>query len=100
MWLVFFTNIQLSLIQISLYSVALILLVGNKDISSLTLEQNFNTKYLQHYFVQKNNSDVTMLLQLFIIYVNVIAVLMLSQYKILLSELQLVGHLLSDVMIG
>lgn len=48
--------------------------------------------YLQHYFVQKNNSDVTMLLQLFIIYVNVIAVLMLSQYKILLSELQLVGH--------
>ena len=34
--------------------------------------------YLQHYFVQKNNSDVTMLLQLFIIYVNVIAVLMLS----------------------
>ena len=33
-----------------------------------------------------------MLLQLFIIYVNVIAVLMLSQYKILLSELQLVGH--------
>lgn len=56
--------------------------------------------YLQHYFVQKNNSDVTMLLQLFIIYVNVIAVLMLSQYKIRLSELQLVGHLLSDVMIG
>lgn len=56
--------------------------------------------YLQHYFVQKNNSDVTMLLQLFIIYVNVIAVLMLSQYKILLSELQLVGHLLSNVMIG
>lgn len=56
--------------------------------------------YLQHYFVQKNNSDVTMLLQLFIIYVNVMAVLMLSQYKILLSELQLVGHLLSDVMIG
>lgn len=56
--------------------------------------------YLQHYFVQKNNSDVTMLLQLFIIYVNVIAVLMLSQYKILLSELQLVGHLLSDVKIG
>ena len=56
--------------------------------------------YLQHYFVQKNNSDVTMLLQLFIIYVNVIAVLMLSQNKILLSELQLVGHLLSDVMIG
>lgn len=41
-----------------------------------------------------------MLLQLFIIYVNVIAVLMLSQYKIRLSELQLVGHLLSDVMIG
>lgn len=56
--------------------------------------------YLQHYFVQKNNSDVTMPLQLFIIYVNVIVVLMLSQYKILLSELQLVGHLLSDDKIG
>lgn len=99
MWLVFFTNIQLSLIQISLYSVALILLVGNKDISSLSLEQNLQCTYSIN-FVQKNNSDVTMLLQLFIIYVNVIAVLMLSQYKILLSELQLVGHLLSDVMIG
>ena len=99
MWLVFFTNIQLSLIQISLYSIALILLVGNKDISSLSLEQNLQCTYSIN-FVQKNNSDVTMLLQLFIIYVNVIAVLMLSQYKILLSELQLVGHLLSDVMIG
>ena len=99
MWLVFFTNIQLSLIQISLYSVALILLVGNKDISSLSLEQNLQCTYSIN-FVQKNNSDVTMLLQLFIIYVNVIAVLMLSQYKILLSELQLVGHLLSDVKIG
>lgn len=99
MWLVFFTNIQLSLIQISLYSVALILLVGNKDISSLSLEQNLQCTYSIN-FVQKNNSDVTMLLQLFIIYVNVVAVLMLSQYKILLSELQLVGHLLSDVKIG
>lgn len=99
MWLVFFTNIQLSLIQISLYSVALILLVGNKDISSLSLEQNLQCTYSIN-FVQKNNSDVTMLLQLFIIYLNFIAVLMLSQYKILLSELQLVGHLLSDVMIG
>lgn len=99
MWLVFFTNIQLSLIQISLYSIALILLVGNKDISSLSLEQNLQCTYSIN-FVQKNNSDVTMLLQLFIIYVNVIAVLMLSQYKILLSELQLVGHLLSDVKIG
>lgn len=99
MWLVFFTNIQLSLIQISLYSVALILLVGNKDISSLSLEQNLQCTYSIN-FVQKNNSDVTMLLQLFIIYLNFIAVLMLSQYKILLSELQLVGHLLSDVKIG
>ena len=99
MWLVFFTNIQLSLIQISLYSVALILLVGNKDISSLSLEQNLQCTYSIN-FVQKNNSDVTMLLQLFIIYFNFIAVLMLSQYKILLSELQLVGHLLSDVKIG
>ena len=99
MWLVFFTNIQLSLIQISLYSIALILLVGNKDISSLSLEQNLQCTYSIN-FVQKNNSDVTMLLQLFIIYLNFIAVLMLSQYKILLSELQLVGHLLSDVKIG
>ena len=41
-----------------------------------------------------------MLLQLFIIYVNFIAALMLSQCKILLSELQLVCHLLSDVKIG
>ena len=97
MWLVFFTNIQLSLIQISLYSLALILLVGNKDISSLTLEQNL---HVPTTFVQKNNSDVTMLLQLFIIYVNFIAVVTLSQCKILLSELQLVGHLLSDVKIG
>lgn len=98
MWLVFFTNIQLSLIQISLYSLSLILLVGNKDISSLTLEQILQCTY--SIIVQKNNSDVTMLLQSFIIYVNFIAVLMLSLYKILLSELQLVGHLLSDVKIG
>lgn len=98
MWLVFFTNIQLSLIQISLYSLSLILLVGNKDISSLTLEQILQCTY--SIIVQKNNSDVTMLLQSFIIYVNFITVLMLSLYKILLSELQLVGHLLSDVKIG